>query len=116
MKVARLYRFKARHSLPGVAGYDHEHEHTYTVEIVCADDEFGPKPDYEGMVIDTQVLDDFAALVIKPLAGTDMNRSFQPSTVEEIAEGLRNKLLDGIDSLRVTVTVWEDNDRWGQAP
>lgn len=116
MKVARLYRFHGSHSLPGVPGYDKPHEHDYTVEVM-ADEADGPNPDYEGMVIDTQVLDDIAAKVIHPLDSTDLNEHFQPSTVEEIAERLRNEFIDRVYGVgQITVTVWEDNDRWGQAP
>lgn len=114
MKVACLYRFKASHSLPGVAGYDQPHEHDYTVEVVV---DGGPWKKNEGMVVDTQALDDEWETMRGWLDGQDLNMVFRgmTTTVENLARRFRFTLAKAVPA-RLTVTVWEDDDRWGQAP
>lgn len=115
MKVARRYKFRASHSLPGVAGYDTEHWHDYTVEVVVEGEVDRP----EGMVLDTGSLDDVAAVIFPALDGTNLNDSMTfPTTVENLAGRWWSVFASPQSSygLPVTVTVWEDDDRWGQAP
>lgn len=110
MKVARLYRFKARHSLEGVAGYDHMHEHDYTVEIVVS--QFNVPKD--GFVIDTQRIDNLMDPLARNLTGTNLNDFVCPSTVENLALEFRARLHNALKTQHgITVKVWEDNDRWG---
>ena len=114
MKVARLYRFTASHSLPGVAGYDKPHEHDYTVEVAVDGAGFWTK-EPSAMLVDTQVLDDVYEPLCAEFEGTNVNDTVDPSTVENLARYFRTKGPDQLQ-IRLTVTVWEDDDRWGQAP
>lgn len=106
VKVARLYRFRASHSLPGVAGYDQPHEHDYTVEVVAEG-----SLDKDGMVIDTQLMDDLMEPLCHSLEDSDLNDFASPSTVENLADAFAAHAPDADQ-----ITVWEDDDRWGQAP
>lgn len=108
MKVARLYRFRARHSLPGVAGYELQHYHDYTVEVMVA----GIRDAATGMVVDTQQIDDVMEPWVKAVEGTDLNDFITPSTVENLAGYLTETM--GL-TVRPVVRVWEDDDRWGEA-
>jgi 6-pyruvoyl-tetrahydropterin synthase len=109
IEVARRYFFVATHSLPGVEGYDEEHGHRYTIEVVAR----GSSLDGEGMVIDTAALDRIFEPMVKGWSGSNLNDYFAPSTVEVIAD----ELLGEVDHLpnAYAVTVWEDDERWGRA-
>ncbi len=111
MKVARLYRFHAFHSLPGVPGYDKPHDHDYTVEVVVD----GSMKDRDSMIIDTGFLDEVYEPLCREFEGINVNDSVEPSTVENLARWFRTKGPDQLQ-MRLTVRVWEDNDRWGEAP
>jgi 6-pyruvoyl-tetrahydropterin synthase len=96
--VARLYRFRATHSLPDFAPpWCFPHQHDYTVEVVA-----------QGGV-DTDVLD--RRWADTELHGTDLNEIANPSTVEHLAE----RFLDEMPAAVFAVTVWEDQARWGRA-
>jgi 6-pyruvoyl-tetrahydropterin synthase len=112
MKVARRYFFDASHSLPGIEGYDHEHGHRYTVEVAV-----GPSMDEEtGMVVDTALLDGIYEPLCESLQDTNLNESVGIfTTVENLADWFRRKVYAEINN-GCSVTVWEDDDRWGQAP
>jgi 6-pyruvoyl-tetrahydropterin synthase len=99
-RVARLYRFRARHSLPEEWGepWSHVHEHDYTIEIVAA----GGTP--------TDELDEAVRGMLE-LEGTNINEVANPSTVEHLAE----RLLDELPDWAISVRVWEDQARWGSA-
>jgi hypothetical protein len=100
--VARLYRFRATHSLPEFPEpWCFPHEHDYTVEVVA-----------DGGT-DTDRLDQRWA-TFGPAAGEpapNLNAWFHPTTVENIA----THLLKRFGELAVAVTVWEDQARWGRA-
>jgi hypothetical protein len=96
--VARLYRFRATHSLPDFPEpWCFPHQHDYTVEIVAE----GGMP--------TDSLDKLFAP--GRLEGKDMNGIADPSTVEHLAE----RFLGSMPIEVVAVTVWEDRARWGRA-
>ncbi len=111
MKVARRYFFHASHSLPDVPGYDKPHEHDYTVEVVAE----GEYNEATGMIVDTAMLDEHFQPLCSALENTDLNVSVQPSTVERLAQGLAQGFMAEAP-FNVSVRVWEDNNRWGQAP
>lgn len=112
MKVARRYKFHAYHSLPGVKDYDKPHEHDYTVEVVVDGALTGDK---YGWIVDTAVVDAMYEPLCENLHDTDLNGWADPSTVENLARRFRAEGPDQLQA-RMTVTVWEDDDRWGQAP
>lgn len=122
MKVARLYTFTATHSLPGVPGYDEPHGHRYTVEVVV---EAGTMHNGEtddltnGMIVDTQAIDDVIEPVCADLEGKFLNDEIgSPTTVENLARwflGVCDIDTGELDDLSYVV-VWEDDDRWGSAP
>lgn len=97
--VGRVYRFRATHSLPGFPSpWCFPHEHDYTVEVVAR----GGTP--------TDALDAWW----RPrtgLDGSDLNDAFVATTVEQIAA----TLLDEAPESVLSVTVWEDKQRWGRA-
>lgn len=94
-EVARIYRFRGVHSLPGFdPPWCYPHQHDYTVEVVVAGDT--PTDDV-----------DKAWFLHAPSA--DIDSHYQPSTVENIALVLLRQLN------AVRVTVWEDQARWGRA-
>lgn len=110
MKVARRYFFTATHYLPGVKGYDLPHKHHYTVEVVAE----GARHDKTGMVIDTERFDLIAERLLDPLDGENLNGVMRfRTTVERLAEHF---LLVFRSEGATQVTVWEDDDRWAQAP
>jgi 6-pyruvoyl-tetrahydropterin synthase len=112
VKVARLYRFTARHFLPGVAGYDQPHEHDYTIEVVAKG---GWHTDaHLGMVVDTAQMD--KVWKGQPtLDGRDLNEVFDfATTVENLAFHFHRQFR--AIACPVLVRVWEDNDLWGEAP
>jgi 6-pyruvoyl-tetrahydropterin synthase len=95
--VGRIYRFRGVHSLPGFPEpWCFPHQHDYTVEVVAEGDTDTLKLDRRWEELG------FNAVV-------PMNDKFKPSTVENIAEVLRR----GFGAL--SVTVWEDQARWGKA-
>lgn len=95
--VGRLYRFRAVHSLPDYPEpWCYPHQHDYTVEVVAKGD------------TDTLGLDREWASIAVP---ADLDVRFRPSTVENIA----SRLLGEFGSEVLSVTVWEDQQRWGRA-
>jgi len=95
--VARIYRFRATHSLPDFESpWCHPHQHDYTVELVA---EGGTSTDELDRLWAWGAFND-----------QDLNESFEPSTVENIASVLLNA-----SPLLLSVTVWEDKQRWGRA-
>jgi 6-pyruvoyl-tetrahydropterin synthase len=97
-EVARLYRFRATHSLPEFpAPWCYPHEHDYTIELVA-----------EGGT-DTDEIDHYWR-TLDMGTGRNLDEHYSPTTVENIAE----ELLAGHQAL-VRVVVWEDQARWGSA-
>lgn len=96
--VGRIYRFRGVHSLPGFPEpWCFPHQHDYTVEVVAPGG------------VDTAVLDaKWQMLGLND--ASNLNHVFHPSTVEHIAEQLL-----GDFAVAVSVTVWEDQARWGKA-
>jgi 6-pyruvoyl-tetrahydropterin synthase len=107
VSVARRYVFEAHHHLedaPSPWCYDHPHH--YTVEIVYTGDT------EDGMTIDTDVVDVRWRRIAPKFHGRDLNESLPVvTTVENIAAWLLNVCFGGASS----VTVWEDQSRWGRA-
>ncbi len=97
--VGRTYRFRAVHSLPDFPEpFNHPHQHDYTVELVASGG------------LDTDLLDEW--WMSRGLVNDEaMDNRFRPSTVENIAE----LLLGDCPSSVLSVTVWEDKQRWGKA-
>lgn len=97
--VGRTYRFRAMHSLPDFPEpWCFPHQHDYTVEIEAAGDTH------------TDGLDGWWAGLL-PIRAENLNDAFDPSTVENIAV----ELLDAAPPAVLSVTVWEDKQRWGRA-
>ncbi len=98
--VGRTYRFRAAHSLPDFPEpWCFQHQHDYTVEVEAK----GDTP--------TDDVDAWWEARLTQLSRADLNKNFQPSTVENIAGAL---LLEA-GPLVLSVTVWEDKQRWGKA-
>jgi 6-pyruvoyl-tetrahydropterin synthase len=114
IEVARRYRFTATHSLPGVPGYDEEHEHLYTVEVVASAD-LPAGGDPPGMVVDTAEIDRVLEPHVEAWRGTSLDDAFTvPTTVENIANALLVLVSSSVPQVS-SVRVWEDEDRWGAA-
>ena len=96
--VARIYRFRATHSLPDFPEpWCFPHQHDYTVEVVAKGG------------TSTDLLDEFWR--DRGFDGANLNCWFVPSTVENIAE----TLLSAASKSILSVMVWEDRQRWGKA-
>ena len=96
--VARLYRFRATHSLPDFPEpWCFPHQHDYTVEVVA---EGGTDTDELDFIWAENGFQD----------GLDLNETVDVTTVERIAD----VILTSHESL-IAVTVWEDQARWGRA-
>lgn len=107
IEVARIYRFRARHSLPDMPEpWCHEHEHDYTVEVVARG--VGP------VVVETDEIDTAWNEVVKPDEFSNLNDAYVSTTVEALAQGWLDELKECVPAVR-RVTVWEDKQRWGRA-
>jgi 6-pyruvoyl-tetrahydropterin synthase len=104
MRVGRRYRFRASHHVEGLPEpWGSNHWHDYTVEIVFEGD---PK---NGLLVDHEELDGLWRPWAGKMDGRDLNRLFPLTTVEALAQTLKDAF--GADE----VTVWEDDDRWATA-
>lgn len=105
-QVARLYRFRGRHHVPGLpAPWCEPHEHDYTVEVVAR----GDLP----IVVDTDLLDR-AWEVVQPAFVWLATYAPRDTTVEALSHRWLNDLSAAVPEV-FRVTVWEDDTRWGSA-
>jgi 6-pyruvoyl-tetrahydropterin synthase len=114
-EVARRYKFRGEHSLPGLEPpWCDLHEHLYTVEVVAAADIEVPGV----LVLDTDELDRAwdVAFPQKRNGLVNLNKVFGASfTSVEALSSLWLRLIRQTCPPVVRVTVWEDDERWGSA-
>jgi 6-pyruvoyl-tetrahydropterin synthase len=106
--VARRYTLRAQHCLPDFAfPWNEIHEHDYTIEVSAE------RGGHQDIVVDTDLLDAWFDEQIRPrMEGQDLNETLPvTTTVEAIAAWV----LGLAPAAATAVTVWEDQDRWGQA-
>jgi 6-pyruvoyl-tetrahydropterin synthase len=109
-EVARRYRFRGKHHLPGFPEpWCEVHEHDYTVEVVAV----SPVGDVH---VDTDRIDQAWRFIKSDTDGPYDLDAFGPenTTVEALAQRWLRMFRYEIPST-VQVSVWEDDDRWGRA-
>jgi 6-pyruvoyl-tetrahydropterin synthase len=116
VSVARRYKFHASHEAVGLPPpWCERHEHDYTVEVVYTAevDEL-----ISDTVIDTDEIDAAWREIAHRFEGQYLNNTVGGSTtVEQLAQALWVYFLGDTSDNRsepASVTVWEDDDRWGR--
>jgi 6-pyruvoyl-tetrahydropterin synthase len=126
IEVARVYRFRGRHHVPGLAGpWGTPHSHVYTIEVVARVDSVRSfvllLADHDApsrMIVDTAKIDEAWALEGLPDVPVthDLDSIFgaERTTVEALAARWLVALQRHVGVVR-RVVVREDDERWGAA-
>jgi 6-pyruvoyl-tetrahydropterin synthase len=110
VSVARRYFFTAEHWVPWLPEpWNQPHVHSYTVEVVASGD-----LDSGGLVVDTDLIDDLWRVALQPDENHTLNAQYSDTTVEGLSRMWLAEFRDRLQQV-VSVTVWEDDNRWGRA-